>query len=132
MRSSVAQSAERPAVPYQCNWHLCGRPLSGRQRRFCSLQCKNKYYVAKRRRVLKQRSIAYKGGKCVICGYDACAEALSLHHIAGKDFGFARGGHTRSWERVQRELDRCVLVCLNCHAEIHAGLHNSAALLSNE
>ena len=116
----------------KCKWHLCKVQLTGRRRVFCSSKCKNKYYVDKRRKALKQKAVAYKGGRCALCGYDRCLEGLSFHHVGGKDFGIASRGHTRSWERVQRELDACVLVCHNCHAEIHAGMHEHAALLSNE
>ena len=115
----------------KCKWHLCNVQLTGRQSAFCSPQCKNKYYVDKRRKALKQKAVAYKGGRCALCGYDKSLEALSFHHIGGKDFGISSRGHTRSWERVQQELDTCVLVCSNCHAEIHAGLHEDAALLGN-
>jgi hypothetical protein len=117
----------------RCNWHLCDNALSGRQRKFCSQRCKNKYYVAQRRQKLKERALAYKGYKCILCGYDNCAEALVFHHLGGKDFGIASRGHTRSWERVKAELDKCILVCRNCHAEIHAGMHPEvAALVSND
>lgn len=46
--------------------------------------------------------------------------ALEFHHKDGeKDFGIAAKGHTKSWERIKEELDKCVLVCSNCHKEIH-------------
>ena len=74
----------------------------------------------------------YKGGKCVICGYGRCVDALTFHHIDGhKEFGIAARGYTRSWSAVEAELDGCILVCANCHTEIHAGLHDVAALVSN-
>ena len=115
-----------------CEWHLCNNPLSGRQQQFCSPECKNKFYVARRRRNLKQQAVNYKGGKCVVCGYDKSLVALSFHHRNNKEFGVSAKGYTRSWERVRSELDRCILVCHNCHAEIHAGLHELAALFGNE
>ena len=75
----------------------------------------------------------YKGGKCVVCGYDRCVDALTFHHIDGhKEFGIAARGYTRSWSAVKAELDRCILVCANCHTEIHAELHDVAALVSND
>jgi hypothetical protein len=99
---------------------------------FAVYSARTRYYVDKRRKVLKQKAVDYKGGRCFLCGYARTLEALSFHHLGGKDFGIASRGYTRSWDRVKRELDVCVLVCQNCHAEIHAGLHDDAALLSNE
>jgi len=83
--------------------------------------------VQKRRDKLKQMAVEYKGGKCKLCGYDKTVQALEFHHInsAEKDFGIAKKGYTRSWEKVKKELDKCIMVCANCHAEIHAGLHEN-------
>lgn len=79
--------------------------------------------VRKRRRKVRLRAIEYKGGSCKICGYKKCFDALEFHHQDpfGKDFSISSKGYTRSWERVKSELDKCVLVCANCHREIHAG-----------
>ena len=75
-------------------------------------------------------AVAYKGNKCARCGYDRCVDALEFHHKdpAQKDFNISSKGHTRSWERVKEELDKCEMLCANCHREIHAKL---AALSSN-
>lgn len=80
--------------------------------------------VAKRRRKLKLMVIEYKGGKCVVCGYRKYSGAFDLHHIdrSTKDFGLAMQGLTRSWEKIKAEADKCVLVCANCHREIHGGI----------
>lgn len=82
--------------------------------------------VIRRRQKLKQKAIEHKGGACEICGYDKCVGALTFHHLDPneKDFGISRSGHTRSWERLKIELDKCALLCANCHAEVHAGLSN--------
>jgi hypothetical protein len=68
----------------------------------------------------------------MVCGYDKCLDALSFHHAGDKEFGIGSKGYTRAWAKVQAELDECILVCSNCHAEIHAGLHDTAALFGNE
>ena len=80
--------------------------------------------VMRRRRVLKEKSIEYKGGQCQVCGYSKCKRALEFHHLdpKEKDFGIAHKGYTRSWDKVKQELDKCILVCANCHAEIHDNL----------
>lgn len=83
--------------------------------------------VARRRRKVKTLAIEYKGGQCTRCGYDRCEAALEFHHRdrTQKDFGLSADGLTRSWERTKKELDKCVLLCSNCHKEEHAtGLHN--------
>ena len=78
--------------------------------------------VAKRRKVLRQKAIEYKGGKCSVCGYSRCADALEFHHTdpTVKEFGISGKGYTRSWQKVKEELDKCVLLCANCHREIHS------------
>jgi predicted HNH restriction endonuclease len=76
-----------------------------------------------RRKELRDRAIAYLGGKCRICGYDKCPAAFDFHHIdpMGKDFNISSG--LTSWDRIVPELDKCVLLCSNCHREVHDGLH---------
>lgn len=80
--------------------------------------------VAKRRRKLKTLAIEYKGGKCQVCGYKKCVAALELHHIhqSDKKFGISHKGYTRSWEKVRLEIDKCALLCANCHREVESGI----------
>lgn len=83
--------------------------------------------VTKRRRKLKEMSIAYKGGECNNCGYDRSIAALEFHHRdpAEKDFAIGGAGTTRSFEAIKVELDKCDLLCANCHREEHARLDGS-------
>ena len=77
--------------------------------------------VKKRRAKVKQMAIEYKGGKCSCCGYDRCSMALEFHHTdpSQKDFSLSQDGHTISWSKVKTELDKCVMLCANCHREEH-------------
>lgn len=80
--------------------------------------------VSKRRKKIKKMAIDYKGGKCTKCGYDKCFDALDFHHLdeKEKDFNLGHKGYTRSWEKVKKELDKCILLCANCHREVHSGI----------
>ena len=66
------------------------------------------------------------GAKCQICGYDKCQNALHFHHIDPKTKKFAisdalsKKGY--SDQEIQDEIKKCVLICANCHTEIHANL----------
>lgn len=70
----------------------------------------------------KLKCVEYKGGKCVICGYNKYIGALEFHHLdrTTKDFsiGKMRG---RSFDKIKIELDKCELLCANCHREVEAG-----------
>ena len=59
--------------------------------------------VHKRRYIIKQKAIEYKGGKCEICGYDKNYAALEFHHLdpSQKDFGIGMS-QSRSWEKVKK------------------------------
>jgi len=80
--------------------------------------------VSDRRRKIKVKAIQLKGGACQICGYSKYQGALDFHHIdpTTKSFSIGSRGHSRSWEQVLKELDKCILVCANCHREIGAGV----------
>lgn len=80
--------------------------------------------VKKWRAITKSRIVEAMGGSCVICGYNKCHAALVTHHLdpSKKDFSLAGiRANIKSWATIVNELKKCVLVCHNCHAEIHYG-----------
>lgn len=95
-----------------------------------------KYYEKHRERILKRNSKRrdkikryindYKLSKgCAVCGYNKCAEALIFHHINDKDKEFDISRVTRSGgnlEKMKEEIKKCVILCSNCHAELHVKL----------
>lgn len=92
------------------------------------VRCKkcNVERVSDRRRKVKCILVEEAGGKCIICGYNKCVAALHFHHKdpSGKDFNLALKGETRSIDSMREEASKCILVCANCHSEIHAGVTN--------
>lgn len=74
------------------------------------------------RKTSKRRIIESMGNACQICGYDKCDEALDLHHIDPTkkelSFGAIRASNVR-WELIVEELRKCILLCANCHREVH-------------
>lgn len=78
--------------------------------------------VTEYRRRQKRRAVEYKGGRCQKCGYNKCIKALEFHHLDPSQKDFAFSGRCISWEKMRPELDKCVMLCRNCHAEVHDGL----------
>lgn len=104
---------------YSC---ICGETkrecFYGKQKSACK-KCQIKK-THERLKALKIKAIEYKGGKCEKCGYDKCTAALEFHHTNPllKDLDPSKA-LTRSWENAKKELDKCILICSNCHREIH-------------
>lgn len=69
----------------------------------------------------KKECVEYKGGKCSVCGYMKCFAALEFHHRnpAEKDFAISKLNTAILTDAIKKELDKCDLVCSNCHKEIH-------------
>jgi predicted nucleic acid-binding Zn ribbon protein len=109
------------------NCIMCGSPLQGRQKKYCSIACKNRdlqSYEAQKRRGLTRKLELVKtaGGCCSICGYRDNLAALVFHHTdsTSKDFKLdMRSLSNRKLDPVIKEIDKCVLICANCHAELH-------------
>ena len=70
-----------------------------------------------RNRKIKESLVKENGGKCQVCGYNRCVAALDFHHSNPntkenqiKDL---------SLKLARKEIKKCILVCSNCHKEIH-------------
>lgn len=74
------------------------------------------------RRRKKQELVKYKGGKCSECGYDKCLSALEFHHLNPKEKDFTVSGKSWGVEKLKKEVDKCILVCANCHIELHENI----------
>lgn len=93
-------------------------------------QPKSSVNQSRARRRIKQKCVEYLGGKCCLCGYDKCNSALEFHHNdpKGKESDPAKVIYQWNWEKIVEEISKCMLVCSNCHREIHYGLHKTEEL----
>lgn len=70
----------------------------------------------------KIEAVIAKGGKCEVCGYAKNLSALEFHHINPKDKKFQidlRVFSNLSLDRLTEEINKCMLLCANCHREVH-------------
>lgn len=107
---------------------LCHKPGStygGRKRWLCP-GC----YTKVRRFRNKSRAIEYLGGKCIDCGWQGHLAGFHFHHKADskKEFVISRFVN-KAWTVVEKELDKCELLCATCHSIRHA-MEESELLLS--
>ena len=71
------------------------------------------------RKKIKQYIDDYKLSRgCSVCGYSKCARALEFHHNGDKEFGIANAVKNKyGLKRIKREMDKCIILCSNCHKE---------------
>jgi hypothetical protein len=85
-----------------------------------------KSYKKRIRSAKKKKAIQLFGSKCQICDYNKCQNSLNFHHIdpSLKKFEISNAfcRDKISDEEVAEELKKCILICANCHNEIHAGI----------
>lgn len=94
---------------------LCDKETIG-SRKICS-SCRTKL----RRHRNKERAVQLKGGKCEICKWVGNIVAFVFHHLDPtiKEFGIGSCSN-KSWDSILTELDKCQLLCANCHLTIHS------------
>lgn len=78
-----------------------------------------------RRNTLRKKYRDFLNGSCCKCGYSKCIDALHFHHLDPKTKKFtitdAVHGRVRATEEeIYEEIAKCILICANCHAEIHS------------
>lgn len=103
-----------PGAPRVCL--ICDREHTGKKPTCASCQ------VNLRRFPRKEQSVAYLGGCCTKCGYSKCIASLAFHHRDPKEKMFGIGSSvaaSKPWAELQLELDKCILLCQNCHHELH-------------
>lgn len=82
-----------------------------------------KEYGALKRAERKQAFVTLAGGCCQRCGYHEFTSALTFHHVdpASKEYAPNKITVLLNTQRGYDELDKCILLCGNCHYAYHAG-----------
>ena len=84
----------------------------------CCKKC-HTLHVHQKKRDIKRRAIDYLGGKCQRCGYKGIPSVYDFHHKNPEEKDFSWGETRKTWDNLKSELDKCVLLCANCHREVH-------------
>lgn len=95
------------------------RILAKQKIRWNNPKVRTRHYelVAARKVKLKKDLVAHAGGKCLHCGYKKYIGALEFHHLGKKRF---KVGDAPSRKEAFHEIKQCILLCSNCHRELHS------------
>lgn len=100
---------------------VCEFHLKKTESRYSSW-CKKCLYKYQKKRWIdrKKKAVHLMGSECSICGYDKNYAALDFHHVdpSEKEADW-KSLRLKKWDSVIKELQKCVLLCKNCHAEVH-------------
>lgn len=104
----------------KCGYVHCYEP-SVKIEGCCSIKCKYKVNQLQKAEKIKSQAIQYMGGKCVKCNFGELESSLVFHHVDpfDKKFEISKQIH-KGFRYLQSELDKCVLLCKNCHDVVHS------------
>lgn len=145
---NLSKFRSRDLIPLECEIcnslfyqpkNLVQRGLAGKRavatcgnscrKKFISKQIKNHFLVPEEKSSnhseIKRTLVNYSGGKCSVCGYSKSLSSLVFHHKnpMDKSFSICRGITKKfSIKKLLSEVDKCILLCSNCHGEYHDGL----------
>ena len=90
------------------------------------LKCYNEYKIT-RKYAHKDRAIEYLGGKCSNCDGVFPRVVYDFHHLdpTQKEFKVNQIVQ-RHWKGLKIELDKCTLLCANCHRIEHSALQENS------
>jgi predicted Zn-ribbon and HTH transcriptional regulator len=121
--TSYGSSGKKGVVkPYLCK--DCGDTKPENFYKSQKIHCKKCHSKKTHQRMkeIKRQGVEYLGGCCKKCGYNTYMGALQFHHRDPTQKDPALFSKWLSFEVLKKELDKCDLLCANCHAEEHANL----------
>lgn len=99
---------------------------------FCSKECKNHYKMLDKRQNNKARAVEYLGGRCKRCGFNENMNIFHFHHLdpADKKYNISEKLN-KGFEFIRSELNKCILLCINCHLIVHRTNDPNYFLINN-
>lgn len=122
LKRSLSKKIGAPAGKKWCSSHQEYLPIEAFSERRTATVCKSCTIAqnSDRYKKTKLRGVSYLGGSCSRCGYSKCIAALGYHHKDPTTKAINWSSIRRAtWEKLKAELDKCELLCANCHAEVH-------------
>jgi hypothetical protein len=106
---------------YICDTVLTEETLASKKYTPLCKSCNSKRTI-NRIKKNKLKAVEYMGGKCFYCGYNKCIRALEFHHLdpSKKSKNYSKNFNTWSVTRQRQELEHCIMLCSNCHRELHS------------
>src|SRR4051812_19116352 len=102
--------------PFVCD---CGKPYTPRAGKDTRIKCRVCVKITTSREV-KERCVAYLGGKCIDCEFVGPAVAYDFDHRDPEQKSFKISGcYMFRWKELRKELDKCSLRCCRCHRIRH-------------
>lgn len=104
-------------------FHTNGKQPSGKQK--WKPECKTCHLKTRAARFDELLTEVFGEIACSNCGYNRCVAAIDCHHTVKDDKEFQIAKLRSSYYSlavIRKELEKCVLLCSNCHREVHAGL----------
>lgn len=107
----------------KCLCRACQQPLDNSGNKYLCKKCNHKTHLRRNRHTqeTKRRCIEFLGGKCSVCGLKT--DFLSVYDFHHKNPDEKEKGVRNLlgciWEKLEKELIKCILVCANCHRIIH-------------
>ena len=90
--------------------------------KYKALQEQKRLATARRAEIGKAFIMRVKTIKgCYICGYRACGAAMDFHHVTGEKDNDVSNMYALNRSDIKAEMRKCVVLCSNCHREVHAG-----------
>ena len=119
--SNIYTSKKRQKYVDEGKCARCNKTREDGETYYCrECRIKTNAEIKERAHKRKQKAINYLGGKCEKCGLvTAALSVYEFHHLFDKEENLKTLIANGTWDIIEKELDKCILLCANCHRILH-------------